>query len=107
MKMRMNKIKLFAVGALTSFEAILSTTMLLRLSIPAAAAKGGKKKNNFRNRPPVRATVVGCSRTRVANGIADLQALADGEPEDGRIRRPGGGRKKATETEPQLAANFF
>lgn len=53
------------------------------------------------------ASVVGCSRTRVANGIADLQALADGEPEDGRIRRPGGGRKKATETEPQLAANFF
>ena len=57
------------------------------------------------------ASVVGCSRRTVANGISELQSLADGEQDDEqddeRIRRSGGGRKKITETEPQLVNNFF
>jgi hypothetical protein len=53
------------------------------------------------------ASVVGCSRRTVANGIADLQLLSAGEPDSEGIRRNGGGRKPMTETEPQLATNFF
>ena len=53
------------------------------------------------------ASVVGCSRRTVANGISELQSLADGEQDDERVRRSGGGRKKITETEPQLVNNFF
>lgn len=53
------------------------------------------------------ASVVGCDRRKIANGIADLAAMVDGEQDNGRLRRPGGGRKKATEVEPQLVKNFL
>ena len=46
------------------------------------------------------ASVVGCSRATVASGIAELNSLPDAQTQ-GRTRRPGGGRKKATVNEPQ------
>jgi hypothetical protein len=52
------------------------------------------------------ASVLGCSRRTVENGIAELVTLPNDETV-GRTRRPGGGRKKATESEPQLVENFF
>lgn len=52
------------------------------------------------------ASVVGCNRDTVASGIAELKTLPD-ESTENRIRRPGGGRKKATVSEPELVDNFF
>ncbi len=52
------------------------------------------------------ASVVGCCRDTVARGIAELATLPD-ETTENRIRRPGGGRKKATVSEPDLVGNFF
>jgi hypothetical protein len=52
------------------------------------------------------AAVAGCSRDTVARGIAELATLPD-EANEHRIRRPGGGRKKATVSEPDLVDNFF
>jgi hypothetical protein len=52
------------------------------------------------------AQVVGCSRRTIARGEVELQALPQ-DPAAGRIRRPGAGRKKATEAQPELAQNFF
>jgi hypothetical protein len=52
------------------------------------------------------ASVVGCSRRTIENGRAELKTLPNNETED-RIRRPGGGRKRATENEPTLVENFF
>jgi len=52
------------------------------------------------------ASVVGCNRDTVASGIAELATLPD-EASENRIRRPGGGRKKATVSEPDLVDNFF
>jgi hypothetical protein len=52
------------------------------------------------------APVVGCSRRTIARGVVELQALPQ-DPAAGRIRRPGAGRKKAREAQPELAQNFF
>jgi len=52
------------------------------------------------------ARVVGCSRRTIERGLAELQALPQ-DPAAGRIRRPGAGRKKATEAEPEVEQNFF
>jgi hypothetical protein len=52
------------------------------------------------------AQVVGCSRRTIARGLGELQALPE-DPAAGRIRRPGAGRKKATEVQLALAQNFF
>ena len=41
----------------------------------------------------------GASRSRIALGVAELEA---GEAPLGRARRPGGGRKSVTETDPEL-----
>jgi hypothetical protein len=52
------------------------------------------------------AQVLGCSRSTIERGVAELQALPE-DPAAGRIRRPGAGRKKATEVQPALTQNFF
>lgn len=38
--------------------------------------------------------LLGCSRSTISIGLAELAILADGDPVAGRVRRPGGGRKK-------------
>jgi hypothetical protein len=54
-----------------------------------------------------RATPIrGCNRETVVNGIAELATLPD-EASENRIRRPGGGRKQATVSEPDWVDNFF
>ena len=40
------------------------------------------------------ADLLECARTTVMFGLAELATLADGDPVAGRVRRPGGGRKK-------------
>ena len=52
------------------------------------------------------ASVVGCSRDTVARGIAELATLPD-DANENRTRRPGGGRKKSTVSEPDLVDIFF
>jgi hypothetical protein len=52
------------------------------------------------------AQVVGCNRRTIGRGLAELQALPQ-DPAAGRIRRPGAGRKKATEAQPAVEQNFF
>ena len=52
------------------------------------------------------ASVLGCSRRTIEHGIADLQSLPNDDAEN-RVRRPGAGRKKATEADPKLVENFF
>ena len=47
------------------------------------------------------AALTGASWQTVANGKAELES-GDGAPE-GRVRRPGGGRKKLADTDPGLA----
>ena len=42
----------------------------------------------------VMAQLLGCSRSTISIGLAELAKLADGDPVAGRVRRPGGGRKK-------------
>jgi len=47
----------------------------------------------------------GMSRTRIQNGIKEVQAIESGDLQPlplGRSRRPGGGRKKATDKDPTL-----
>ena len=43
----------------------------------------------------------GASRSRISAGVAELES---GRPPLGRVRRQGGGRKSATETDPGLVA---
>lgn len=50
----------------------------------------------------VRAT--GVSRSTVSRGIAEIEARSD--PGEGRVRRPGGGRKRATVLDPTLRARL-
>jgi hypothetical protein len=52
------------------------------------------------------AGVLGCSRRTIERGLAELPVLPR-DPAQGRIRRAGAGRKKATEQHPALAPNFF
>ena len=47
------------------------------------------------------AEVLGCSRRTIERGIEELDELPD-DPAAGKQRRPGGGRKKATEEKPDL-----
>ena len=47
------------------------------------------------------ASAAGISRPTVTRGVAEVKASATG---DGRIRKPGGGRKSLTETDPGLLA---
>ncbi len=46
----------------------------------------------------------GMSRPTVARGLAEVRAGQAGAAGDGRVRRPGGGRKSLTETDPGLVA---
>jgi hypothetical protein len=48
------------------------------------------------------ARVVGMSETTVRRGVAELEAGGDPLP-DGRVRAPGGGRKRAEQTDPARA----
>ncbi len=52
------------------------------------------------------AGILGCSRRTIEHGIAELELLPNDDAED-RVRRPGGGRKTATETQPDLVKNFL
>src|SRR5271169_4082740 len=51
------------------------------------------------------AEVLGCSRRTIERGLNELDELPH-DPAAGRVRRPGGGRKKKVETEPQLEENL-
>ena len=50
------------------------------------------------------AAAAGVSRPTVSRGIREVSTGADGGAAEGRVRRPGGGRKPLTETDPGLAA---
>jgi hypothetical protein len=52
------------------------------------------------------ARVLGCSRRTMEHGIAELETLPQ-DPAEDRIRRPGGGRKKASESQPDWVPNLF
>jgi len=51
------------------------------------------------------AEVLECSRRTIERGLLELDALPH-DPAAGRVRRPGGGRKKKVATEPQLEENL-
>jgi hypothetical protein len=51
------------------------------------------------------AGVLGCSTRTIIRGDAELNQLPD-DPAAERVRRPGGGRKKKVESEPQLKENL-
>jgi len=53
------------------------------------------------------AQVLGCAQSTIAAGIQDLAALPEGSGYEARIRRPGGGRKSAVETVPDLEHAFW
>jgi len=48
------------------------------------------------------AAAAGVSRPTVTRGVAEVRAGGTGEAGDGRVRKPGGGRKSVTETDPGL-----
>jgi hypothetical protein len=50
------------------------------------------------------AAAAGVSRPTVARGIAEVLAGGDGAAGQGRVRKPGGGRKSVTETDPGILA---
>ncbi len=52
------------------------------------------------------ASVVGCSRPTIGKGISELQSPDFEEQNIVGVRRPGGGRKNATEAHPELIKNF-
>ena len=52
------------------------------------------------------ASVLGCHRDTVPEGMKELQSLPEPTETAQRIRRPGGGRKKATEKQPQLKNDY-
>lgn len=51
------------------------------------------------------ATVLGCSTRTIVRGAAELELLPQ-DPAGGRVRRPGAGRKKKVESEPELERNL-
>ena len=51
------------------------------------------------------ADVLECSRRTIERGLNELDELPH-DPAAGRVRRPGGGRKKRVETEPELEQNL-
>ena len=50
--------------------------------------------------------VTGLARSTVDRGLRELAGTAAAEAGEGRVRRPGGGRKKLTETDPTLLADL-
>ena len=50
------------------------------------------------------AAAAGVSRPTVTRGVAEAKAGAPGPAAQGRVRRPGGGRKPLTETDPAILA---
>ena len=50
------------------------------------------------------AAAAGVSRPTVTRGVAEVRAGGTGGAGDGRVRKPGGGRKSLTETDPGLLA---
>lgn len=58
-----------------------------------------------RGGPGYIAAVLGCSRRTIERGTDELRGLPV-DPAAGRVRRPGGGRKKKVEAEPELARNL-
>jgi hypothetical protein len=56
------------------------------------------------------AAATGMTRTRIASGLHELETGAEAppgpKPRAGRLRLPGGGRKRATERDPTLAADL-
>jgi hypothetical protein len=53
------------------------------------------------------AQVLGCSRTTIHDGLAELNALSGDTQYEPRIRRVGGGRKTYEETVPDIDAAFL
>lgn len=53
------------------------------------------------------AQVLGCSRTTIHDGLAELDTLPVDSQYEGRIRREGGGRKSYEETLPGIDAAFL
>jgi hypothetical protein len=51
------------------------------------------------------AEVLGCSTRTIERGLQELEEL-DNDPAAGRVRRPGAGRKKKIESEPELEQNL-
>lgn len=52
------------------------------------------------------ADLFGCSRRTIERGLAELDELPE-DPAAGRQRRPGAGRKRATEEQPELEDNLY
>ena len=50
--------------------------------------------------------ITGLARSTIIRGLAELVGDADGGVARGRVRRPGGGRKKLTETDPTLLSDL-
>jgi hypothetical protein len=50
--------------------------------------------------------ITGLARSTIIRGLAELVGDADGRAAQGRVRRPGGGRKKLTETDPTLLSDL-
>ena len=53
------------------------------------------------------ADLLGCSRTTIVRGIADLEAMPAQSEYDARIRQPGGGRKPYDEVYPEIDSAFW
>jgi len=50
--------------------------------------------------------ITGLARSTIDRGLRELSAIAAQEAGPGRVRRPGGGRKTLTETDPTLLADL-
>jgi hypothetical protein len=53
------------------------------------------------------ARVLRCAQSTIAIGLKELEAMPAGSGYDARIRRPGGGRKPYTETQPDIDEAFL
>lgn len=53
------------------------------------------------------AAVLGCHRSTITAGIAELKTLAEASGDAQRIRKPGGGRKPYEKTWPDIDAKFL
>src|SRR3954470_14471223 len=49
--------------------------------------------------------ITGLARSTIMRGLAELAGAAHGCAAPGRVRRPGGGRKRLTETDPTLLSD--
>ena len=50
--------------------------------------------------------ITGIARSTISRGLAELGTAASGDSRSGRVRRPGGGRKKLTETDATLLSDL-